>query len=46
MGQKYSHTQLLKVEKHGGSFQLPQNSRRGPGMRREGGRAGRKEAPG
>lgn len=46
MGQKYSHTQLLEVEKNDGSFQLPQNSRKGIRMTREGGRAGRKEAPG
>lgn len=43
MGQKYSHTQLLEVEKHGGSSQLPQNSRRGQRMRGRG-RAGRKAA--
>lgn len=41
MGQKYNHTQLLEVEKHGGSFQLPQNSRRGQRMGGEG--KGRKE---
>lgn len=41
MGQKYNHTQLLEVEKHGGRFQLPQNSRRGQRMRGEG--KGRKE---
>jgi len=42
MGQKYTYIQAPKVEKIGGSFQLPQNSRRGLKMKRERGKGGKK----